>query len=65
MCLISEIKFFHLKINVYSNIKDYMIVLSVSIILCRPMGNISSLLLELVNSSVINEQVLEYITVLL
>lgn len=43
MCLISEIKFYQIKINEYSNGKDYMIVLSVSIILCRPVGNISSI----------------------
>ena len=45
MCLISEIKIYQLKNDEYSNTKDYMIVLSVSIILCRSMGNISSFML--------------------
>jgi hypothetical protein len=42
MCLISEINFYQNKLNEYSNCKDYKIVLSISIILCRPRGNISS-----------------------
>lgn len=42
MCLISEIKIYHLKNDEYSHTKDYMIVLSVYIILCRQLGKISS-----------------------
>ena len=42
MCLISEIKIYQLKNDEYSSTKDYMIVLSVSIILCRQLGKFSS-----------------------
>ena len=65
MCLISEIKFYQPKNNEYSNQKDYMIVLSVSIILCRLRGNISSFATIYILSDVGNEQVAGYITVLL
>lgn len=65
MCLISEIKFYQPKNNEYSNQKDYMIVLSIYIILCRLRGNISSFVTIYMQSHVRNEQAIGYITVLL